>query len=305
MKEPPPYTLVYSTDLKQGKIDYEKETMEMGFTIYLRKSSPSWFEIPETVVNQVRTGIMATGRTQDWGLNWPTKSVAGTTPFISKEDKFTVAVELLNDQRKVIGRQNVTLSYGWKTGVLDGALAITPVADSMMEVTFTAVKADDITDKLNINIAGINGENVQVASRNRRISIVPVDEYLKNNYSIGDTGPAGGIVFYIQGSILSGWQYLEAAPEASEKVLNWNGAISYCKNLNTGGYRDWRLPDKDELNLMYQNLKTKGLGGFGNDYYWSSSESNANYAWYQYFSDGFQSKNYKNDTNSVRAVRAF
>jgi hypothetical protein len=36
MKEPAPYTLVYSTDLKQGKIDYERETMEIsGVTIYL------------------------------------------------------------------------------------------------------------------------------------------------------------------------------------------------------------------------------------------------------------------------------
>jgi hypothetical protein len=287
IKEPAPYTLVYSTDLKQGKIDYEKETTEMGFTIYLIKS-PSWFQIPEAVVNQVRTGIMATGRTQDWGLNWPAKSIAATMPFISKEDKFTVAVELLNDQRKVIGRQNVTLPYGWKTG-LNGALAITPVADSSMEVTFTAVKADDITDKLNINIAGINGENVQVASRNRRISIMPADEYRKNgNYLIGFTGPAGGIVFYDKGSQSSGWRYLEAAPSTSERRLAWNDAINYCETLNTGGYNDWHLPDRGQLSLMYQNLKTKDLGGFGNYWYWSSSVDYGNNAWSQRFSDGYQ-----------------
>ena len=40
---------------------------------------------------------------------------------------------------------------------------------------------------------------------------------------------------------------------------------------------------------MYENLGVAGVGGFV-DYgylpYWSSSEYDANYAWYQYFGDG-------------------
>ena len=58
-----------------------------------------------------------------------------------------------------------------------------------------------------------------------------------------------------------------------------------------GGYRDWFLPSKDELNLMYRSLKVRGLGGFSSYYYWTSSETPGSYpnrAWSQRFSDGLQ-----------------
>jgi hypothetical protein len=88
MKEPAAYTLVYSTDLKQGKIDYEKETLDIsGVTLYLIPND-SWFEIPEKVVNEVQKGLVATGRTKDWGLNWPQNSVSKPTPFVHKTDRF-------------------------------------------------------------------------------------------------------------------------------------------------------------------------------------------------------------------------
>jgi hypothetical protein len=307
MKDPTPYTLVYSTALQQGKVDYEKETLEIsGVTLYLT-ANYSWFRIPEKVVNEVQKGLTATGRTRDWGLNWPAKSVAATSPFVSKTDRLTVAVQLLNDKGRVIGRQNVTLSYGWTAGFLreSGALSVTPDEKpcDVKEVRFPAVKADEVTDKLNINIASINGENAQTASKNKRISIMPLDEYAntkKGIYAIGDLGPAGGIVFYADGG-----RYLEAAPQSSETKLNWNDAKTYCDSLNIGGYSDWHLPDRRELDLMYKNLKTKGLGGFSNSWYWSSSEINDDGAWFQNFDNGDQDPNLKNYPVSVRAVRAF
>lgn len=39
-----------------------------------------------------------------------------------------------------------------------------------------------------------------------------------HTYAIGDTGPAGGIVFYDKGNTSDGWRYLEAAP-ANLKVV--------------------------------------------------------------------------------------
>jgi hypothetical protein len=39
------------------------------------------------------------------------------------------------------------------------------------------------------------------------------------SYKIGDTGPAGGIVFYDKGNNAGGWRYLEAAPASTE----WTG----------------------------------------------------------------------------------
>ena len=93
-------------------------------------------------------------------------------------------------------------------------------------------------------------------------------------------------------------------------------AARICNELQVteGGktYGDWYLPSKEELNLMYQNKATidatagvNGGSGFASAFYWSSSESNSNSAWLQYFDGGFQRDYGKNLTYYVRAVRAF
>jgi hypothetical protein len=153
-------------------------------------------------------------------------------------------------------------------------------------------------------------------------------------YNVGEPGPAGGIVFYDKGNSNGGWRYLEAAPASAEFKAEWGlygtnvsgtntgigtgkrnteivagrggTAAQRCVALNTGGYRDWFLPSKDELNLMYQNLKRKGLGGFSDGYYWSSSQYNyVSSSWGQDFSDGSQYFSNKSNPRSVRCVRAF
>ncbi len=53
------------------------------------------------------------------------------------------------------------------------------------------------------------------------------------------------------------------------------------------------------------NAANPNVGGFASDHYWSSSEINVSNAWYQYFGDGDQSGDNKNNTYRVRAVRAF
>lgn len=72
----------------------------------------------------------------------------------------------------------------------------------------------------------------------------------------------------------------------------------------------WRLPTKEELDKMYQNLHKKEVGGFANDLYWSSSALNSLYAWLQDFNDGYQYDDNKNLDNKnldkrVRAVGTF
>ena len=135
----------------------------------------------------------------------------------------------------------------------------------------------------------------------------------------------------------SDWRYLEAAPSDQNTGAEWGcigGLISgadgtavgtgeqntidietgcttpgtaadVCANLSLGGYTDWFLPSKDELNLMYVNLKLYGLGGFGSYLYWSSSEYDAFTAWAQGFYSGSQFDYNKISEDWVRAVRAF
>lgn len=82
-------------------------------------------------------------------------------------------------------------------------------------------------------------------------------------------------------------------------------AAKLCEDLIFNGYIDWFLPSKDELNLMYNNLKLNNLGNFGDLYYWSSSEESPNYAWNQGFDDGTQYEDFRYFEASIRPIRAF
>jgi hypothetical protein len=88
-------------------------------------------------------------------------------------------------------------------------------------------------------------------------------------------------------------------------------AVRFCSDLEYDGYDDWFLPSKDELNLMYENLKVKGQGGFSDEAYWSSFyKFMGSYwgLWLQNFSDGGQDTGYfvgKNTALRVHAIRQF
>jgi len=97
-------------------------------------------------------------------------------------------------------------------------------------------------------------------------------------------------------------------------------AADICANLTLGGYSDWFLPSKDELNLMWINLADSdgdgqntgtsdpnNLGGFSPTGYWSSTQGpGLDAAVRQEFNDGSQSNNgAKGYPNYVRAVRTF
>jgi hypothetical protein len=81
-------------------------------------------------------------------------------------------------------------------------------------------------------------------------------------------------------------------------AMRWHEAME--AHVIMGG---WRLPTKGELNILYLN-KDK-IGGFANSFYWSSTEVDNNYAWFQNFSNGDQGTNSKGHASSVRHVRDF
>jgi hypothetical protein len=84
-------------------------------------------------------------------------------------------------------------------------------------------------------------------------------------------------------------------------------ATSYAAGLarahNGGGFTDWYLPSKDELDKLYDNRVA--ISGFNSAFYWSSSENGSMSAWEQSFVNGDQNDNFKFSTYNVRAVRAF
>jgi len=82
-------------------------------------------------------------------------------------------------------------------------------------------------------------------------------------------------------------------------------AARLCGDLVLNGYNDWFLPSKDELNKLYLNKNAVGGGGLADGQYWSSSESNADFAWSLSFVNGVQSGAHKSLFLRVRSVRAF
>jgi hypothetical protein len=77
----------------------------------------------------------------------------------------------------------------------------------------------------------------------------------------------------------------------------------YSENVDGVTYGDWYLPSKYELNLLY--MQKSVIGGFGIEYYWSSTEYNNLETWFQYFYSGGQLHNVKSTTYHVRAIRTF
>ena len=165
------------------------------------------------------------------------------------------------------------------------------------------------------------------------------------DYVPGDVGPAGGLVFYVNPNYArDGWRYLEAAPFDQSAGAKWGcfrraiggargtavgtgrqntsdiltactdpeTAASLCAGATINGFKDWFLPSRDELALMYKNLKASGVSDFGargaadNFSYWTSTQQTTDMANHIDFADlGRQHYDDKDFPRRVRAARAF
>lgn len=128
-------------------------------------------------------------------------------------------------------------------------------------------------------------------------------------YSMGDTGPAGGVICYIKAVYSDGWRFLELSPLETEwSAKPWGGkgtavttgsavgngpqntsdivaalgplepldnrpdyAARLCSELVYGGYDDWFLPSRDELLLARSADIDFGTGDFTVQPHWCSS----------------------------------
>jgi len=103
---------------------------------------------------------------------------------------------------------------------------------------------------------------------------------------------------------------LQWAQDAGGQQMNWFQANDYVQNLKIGGYSDWRLPSKEELESLISFSTGKGINemGFKNvqpSGYWSSTTYAGlpSFAWYVDFGSGDVYGSYKGSGYYVRCVR--
>lgn len=92
-------------------------------------------------------------------------------------------------------------------------------------------------------------------------------------------------------------------------------AANHCVSYDGGGYTDWYMPAKDELNVIYQNLgldrpdcppnfQIGGSQAFSNAWYWASTQHDSLNGWVQRFNNGSHGSSNKSSTSlRVRPVR--
>ena len=80
-------------------------------------------------------------------------------------------------------------------------------------------------------------------------------------------------------------------------------AEAHCTSYAGGGYSDWYLPAKNELNLAWVNISLLGALGLSSAYYWASTQHSASFAYYQNLGSGTSAYSYKSNNAIARPVR--
>jgi len=172
VNEPQPYYLLYDSNIRQGTINYQNETVELSFNMRLVPDD-FWVHTINEVILTIEESLRATGRTGDWGFDWPNNVVSTPSPFTGKSNNFSVVTEVINEQGQSIGRGTVSIPYGFfvrfgitsARGLWQGTVSIPGV-----DVNF-------ITDRLSIRVISIDGIPAETAARQKRITILPANEF--------------------------------------------------------------------------------------------------------------------------------
>jgi uncharacterized protein (TIGR02145 family) len=164
-----PYTLYYSDDIKQGEVNYQTETVNLSIETILI-ANDRWARPMERTLQAVYDGLDATKRKETWKLNyWPYQGVTELEAFATREREFSVVFELLNNQNKIIGRQTLQTDGYWRFKHSRPDVWFSEPTEKT--VNFQNVNANDITDRMTIRIASVNGANAGIAAKNGTLQI--------------------------------------------------------------------------------------------------------------------------------------
>jgi hypothetical protein len=117
---------------------------------------------------------------------------------------------------------------------------------------------------------------------------------------VGDKMPDGTVFAGISPDTGS---LMYAMPADEPLNMKWKRAVQFANNLDVFGHKDWRVPTKKELDVLFSNRAA--IGGFDDDpsSYWSSSDVLKIGAWTRNFNSGVRDVSFKVINWSLRCVR--
>jgi len=176
----PQRSIWYSDDIQEveSSRDREKRTTEFKIEAVLHTHAAFPVSVQKTV-QAVYDGLQSTKRAQAWKLDgWPWQGRTNVNPFNKQwGSMISIAFELLNEKNKVIGKQTVEMDshFSFNGTSLNGPGTV------FSTVHFTGVKADDITDRMSIRIATINGRKPEESGISR-IAPISAKQMQYNKY---------------------------------------------------------------------------------------------------------------------------
>jgi hypothetical protein len=89
------------------------------------------------------------------------------------------------------------------------------------------------------------------------------------------------------------------------KMVKWSEAVQLAKDFRLGESDQWRVPNKEELELLYANKQL--IGGFQIGNYWTSqpSKEDPNGAYVINFYNGYTYTEYRETPVHLRLIRKF
>ena len=343
--------------VKSGMVD--SLSSSQSYTLMGTVATPTITNTDATGGQQVSITSTTSGATIYYTLDGNTPTTSSSTygsPFKLTATKTVKAIAVkTNMTNSAVAIKSVTVGQVAtpvitpNDEIFSGTVSITISSTSGATIYYT-------TDGINPTTASSTYGNPFTISATTKVKAMAVKNGMINSaivsklytlqpvYRVGDTGPAGGKIFYVNPkSTIDGWRYLEAAPTTemflnvfggsgtvigktaqgtaigtgkknTESIFNALGSTTIyaamtasIKSLTYNGivYDDWFLPSRDELALMYENNAM--IGGSSSSCYWSSTESVAgDLAWVGSGFAGGEMLLYNKDVEcSVRAIRSF
>jgi hypothetical protein len=188
--------------------------------------------------------------------------------------------------------QGISISADFNTVVLNG-VTIQRAADGHLVISApggTVKQAAPANDGLFPSIASSDVSRLLPATK----AVLKIGEKMPDGTVYAGISPDTGKAMY-------------TTPADAPLTYTFNQSQKYAGKLDAHGHKDWRVPTKGELNVLFQNRAD--IGGFdisGSNpagWYWSSSQTSYTGAWAQRFSDGYQGYNYTLGVSSLRCVR--